>query len=236
MKPVEIKICGITTPEHVLAAAGCGADMIGLVFAPSRRQVTPEVAAHICSVLRRAALPTLAVGVFVNEPAARIIELTRAVGLDMVQLSGDEPPECVAECAAHYPVIKAVRFDADTSTEEALAMAERYASCVYAAVYAARLRLLVDAHRPGRYGGTGQLADWSLAAYLARRYPVMLAGGLNPANVAGAIRAVGPLGVDVSSGVERQGVKDPALIEEFVRAARSAMPGPPATPERYAVP
>ncbi len=232
MKPVEVKICGITTPEHALEAARCGADMIGLVFAPSRRQVTPEVAARICSTLRRSALPTLAVGVFVNEPAARIIELARAVGLDMVQLSGDEPPECVAECAAHYPVIKAVRFDAGTSTEEALAVAERYASCVYAACP----RLLVDAHRPGRYGGTGQLADWSLAAHLARRYPVMLAGGLNPANVAGAIRAVGPLGVDVSSGVERQGVKDPALIEEFVRAARSAMPGPPATPERYAVP
>lgn len=207
-----VKICGLRTAEHALAAAAAGADMLGFVFAPSRRRVAPDEAAALAGAVRAryGSRPRL-VGLFVNAEPAEVNAVAALVGLDLVQLSGDEPPTH-AELIAR-PLIKALRMDGS----------EREAGWVrLAGARPGQLTLLVDAHVPGSYGGTGVTADWARAAELAARAPVLLAGGLTPANVAAAIAAVAPLGVDVSSGVESDGVKDPLKIEAFIGAARAA--------------
>jgi phosphoribosylanthranilate isomerase len=204
-----IKICGLRTVEHALAAARAGADMLGLVFAASRRRVSLAEAAAIAAAVRALGpRRPLLVGLFVNEPPAAVAAVAAPVGLDLAQLSGDEPADDIG--ALPMPLIKAVRMDG--SAREA----------TWAARAGERLTLLVDAHVPGAYGGTGVAADWGKAAALAARAPVILAGGLTPENVGAAIAAVRPRGVDVSSGVETDGTKDIAKIEAFVRAARAA--------------
>jgi phosphoribosylanthranilate isomerase len=201
-----IKICGLCTTEHALAAAAARADLVGLVFAPSRRQVSPELAATITAALRSQVSPCpKIVGLFVNTPTATINAVADAVGLDMVQLSGDETLADAAGIAR--PVLKSIRMDG---------------SAREAAWIGAGLRLLVDAHVAGAYGGTGARADWAQAAELARQVPLLLAGGLDPSNVADAIAQVRPWGVDVSSGVEQDGVKSSAKIQAFISAARGA--------------
>ena len=215
-----VKICGLRTVEHALAATAAGAAMLGLVFAPSRRQVTPEQAAAIVAAVVAAPHPAPhRVGLFVNTAPALINTLAAQVGLDYVQLSGDEPV-AYAELLT-LPIIKAIRMDG--SAHEAAWIRLAYAEQRPPQLGGQRaVILLVDAHVPGSYGGTGVVADWARAAELAARAPTMLAGGLNPANVAAAIAAVRPLGVDVSSGVEQNGQQDPAKIEAFVGAARAA--------------
>lgn len=207
-----VKICGIRTLAPALVAAAAGADLIGFVFAPSRRQVSPAEAAAIAAAVRAAPgpRPRLA-GLFVNAAPPTIAAVAAEVGLDLVQLSGDEPAEHAGQIA--LPILKAIRMDGSAAEAAWLRLAEGGASGV---------TLLVDAHVPGSYGGTGVMADWGRAAALARRAPVVLAGGLSPANVGEAIAAVRPLGVDVSSGVETDGVKDPLKIEAFIGAARAA--------------
>lgn len=207
-----VKICGLREPAHALVAARAGAAMLGLVFAPSRRQVSQAEAEAIIRALgdHPGPRPRL-VGLFVNEEPARVAATARALGLDLVQLSGDEPAEDAD--AIGLPVIKAIRMDG--SANEAAWLRR-------AALPDPAVTLLVDAHVPGSYGGTGARADWRRAAALAAQLPLLLAGGLTPQNVAAAIATVAPAGVDVSSGVERDGVKDPARIEAFLAAARSA--------------
>jgi phosphoribosylanthranilate isomerase len=201
-----IKICGLRTVEHALVAAEAGADLIGLVFAPSRRQVSVAVATDIIAAVRSLSGPRpQIVGLFVNATADEINAVADSVGLDFVQLSGDEPISDAA--GVHRPVIKSIRMDGS----------DREADWI-----AAGVRLLIDAHVPGAYGGTGARADWERAAGLSRRVPLILAGGIDPANVARAIAQVRPWGVDVSSGVEESGVKSAAKIRAFVVAAREA--------------
>ena len=219
MMPV-VKICGIGTQGHALAAARSGAGIIGMVFAPSRRRVTVEAAQAIRAALDALGERPLLAGVFVNETPAAILATAREVGLDVAQLSGDETADEVARLAYDIPVIKALRFPAGTTTQAAQATCAEYA----AVAPGGRLRLLVDAYRPGAYGGTGHVADWPLASALAAEHDIILAGGLTPENVADAITAVAPWGVDVSSGVERDGAKDAGLIERFVLAARGSRP------------
>jgi phosphoribosylanthranilate isomerase len=219
MTPV-VKICGISTPEHALAAAHSGAGMIGMVFAPSRRRVSVEAAKAIRVALDTLDERPLLAGVFVNEAPETILATASEVGLNVAQLSGDESADEVGRLARDIPVIKALRFPAGTTMRAALVMCAEYA----AVAPGRRVRLLVDAYRPGEYGGTGHVADWSLAAALAAEHDIILAGGLTPENVAGAIAAVAPWGVDVSSGVERDGVKDTGLIERFVLVARGSQP------------
>jgi phosphoribosylanthranilate isomerase len=203
-----VKICGLRTIEHALAAADAGADMLGLVFAPSRRQISPEDAANIAEAIR--ATPrgrqVSIVGLFVNEAPERMLAIARQCQLDAIQLSGDEISD-LAERLPGYTLLKAIRLDGAPS--EAGWLAGQGA------------RLLVDAHVPGSYGGAGVLADWDRAAELARRRSIMLAGGLTPENVGAAIRRVRPWGVDVSSGVETGGAKDILKIRAFVGAARA---------------
>ena len=220
-----VKICGLKTPEHARAVIRLGADAFGLIFAPSRRQVTPDHARQLVEVAHKVAAESPlsasgrgrgrghAIGVFVNEPVARIAEIAATVGLDAVQLSGDESPElCVAVAdVTGLPVLRALRL----RSADDLPLLDDYA-------LAGAIPMLDTPANDGSYGGTGQPGDWQLAAEAERRWPIILAGGLMPDNLAGALAAVAPRGVDVSSGVETDGVKDIAKIEQFLRVARTA--------------
>jgi len=206
-----VKICGLRTIEHALTAADAGADMLGMVFAASRRQVSPAQAATIAAAVRAApgVRQPLLVGLFVNEAPERILAIARQCSLDAIQLSGDEASEIAAQLPG-YRLLKAIRHDGRPGEHDWLASKQTPAA-----------HLLIDAHVPGSYGGTGVLADWGHAAELARRRPIILAGGLTPENVGAAIQQVRPWGVDVSSGVETDGSKDSAKIRAFVAAARA---------------
>lgn len=210
-----VKLCGMRTPEDALAAAAAGADLIGLVFAPSKRRVSLAVARAIVETVQGLPARPMVVGLFVNAPAAEVHRLAEAVPLDLIQLCGDEPPAYLDDL--DRPVLRALRLRSGTTSAEARALA---------AAYFERSRppraLVIDAHVPGHYGGTGAVADWELAAELAAEFPVILAGGLHSGNVAQAITRVRPAGVDVSSGIEAEGRKDPARMHAFVKSARAA--------------
>lgn len=210
-----VKICGLRQPEHALVASEHGADMVGVVFAESKRRVSVEEAARIAEAVKGLERRPLLVGVFVNETPETMLETAREVSLDILQLSGDESPEVAKRCMEHYPVIKAMRFPAGSRRGDVLTALGEYKRNT-----SEHIRFLIDAHQPGAYGGTGNMADWQLVAQLVKHHRIMLAGGLSPANVAEAIEKVAPWGVDVSSGVESGGAKDPALIEAFLRAAK----------------
>lgn len=211
------KICGLMRPEQAALVAEAGADAFGLIFAPSKRRVSPEQARALVAAAR--AVPPAhgraprAVGVFVNESAASMTEIAAAVGLDALQLSGDESPDDCVEVAAQsgLPVLKALRL----RTEADLALLDAYA-------LAGATLLLDTPAADGVYGGTGQTSDWSLARRAAQRWPVIFSGGLHPDNVGAALAAVAPRGVDVSSGVETDGVKDERKIRAFLAACRDA--------------
>jgi len=212
-----IKICGVRSPEIARVVAENGADLMGLIFAPARRQVTEEQAREIVAGFE----PTLSrrlpmvVGVFVNESVNEMNRLADSVGLDFIQLSGDEPAEI--QGALNRPVIRALRLPAGMTPDEARSLAEEYLDCPTPA-----MALLLDTHVSGSYGGNGIPGDWNVARALAERYPVILAGGLRPETVNDALRTVRPFGVDVSSGVETDGVKDAMKIRQFIAAARAA--------------
>lgn len=199
-----VKICGITRRDDALHAVEHGATALGFVFWPnSPRRVAPARAAEII-----AALPpeVTTVGVFVNEAVDGIREVIAETGISTVQLHGEEPPSYGTTLAV--PVLRVVDVDrAD-------------AMC---AGWPADTVLVVDAADPVRRGGTGRVVNWQGAAALARRRRIVLAGGLSDANVADAIAAVGPYGVDVASGVEdAPGVKNPDKVARFLARARSA--------------
>jgi phosphoribosylanthranilate isomerase len=197
-----VKICGITRGADAEAAVACGAHALGFVFWPaSPRAMDPATARAIV-----ADLPPLvaAVGVFVNQPPDEVNEVADRVGLSAVQLHGDESIELAAQI--RLPVIKAFPVDGTTRPEDG-------------DQWPARVRLLIDVRDPARRGGTGRLVDWTRAAALAARRPVLLAGGLTPDNVAEAVARVRPLGIDVSSGVESApGVKDHRRLEALFAA------------------
>jgi len=203
----KVKICGITNSQDSQVAVNAGADALGFVFyEKSPRYVKPKIVKSIV-----AELPpfVLTVGVFVNEELAVVRDIMVECGLALAQLHGDETP---AYCEAlGRPVLRGIRLR-DRGTF--LAMAE----------YKGRAGVrgfVVDAFSDSVYGGTGQIADWSLAAEAAQSSSILLAGGLTPENVQEAIQKVRPYGVDVSSGVEASpGKKDPAKVMAFVRAAK----------------
>jgi phosphoribosylanthranilate isomerase len=207
-----VKICGLQAIEHALAAVDAGADLLGFIFAPTRRHVGPADVVQISRAVRLATPPdrrlTL-VGVFVDEAPERMRAIAQQCDLDGIQLSGDEPI-AIAEHLPGLAIIKAIRFR-ETAVEQSWLNSE-----------APNIRLLVDAHVPGAYGGAGVVANWDRARQLAHRRPIILAGGLTPANVGAAIERVRPWGVDVSSGVETDGAKDSAKIHAFVAAAHAA--------------
>jgi len=210
-----VKICGLRQPEHARAAAAAGADLIGFVFAPARRRVTPAVARACITAARQVERErqVVAVGVFVDAPVDEIEETVEAAGLDLVQLHGGEPPALVQGLRA--PAIKALRSEPSATAGTLVAMID-----VYRGAARPPIAYLVDGFAAGTLGGAGAKADWSMAAAVRAERAVLLGGGLDSSNVADAIRRVRPIGVDVSSGVERDGIKDAALIVSFVRAAR----------------
>lgn len=211
-----VKICGVQDLRTAEAAIRFGATALGVMFARSRRRIDPDAARQIRDTLvTRTNVHVPIVGVVVNETAETLHALVGQSGIDMIQLSGDESPRLLEDF--QVPVIKAIRLRPGPGIEEARRLIEpwlQHRQPVEA--------ILLDAYADGHYGGTGLRADWELAADLAERYPLMLAGGLTPENVAESVRQVMPFGVDVSSGVETAGVKDPARIEGFIAASRAA--------------
>ncbi len=217
---MKVKICGITRLEDAETAVALGADMLGFNFFPgSKRFIPPQQAAGLIASLRAKwldrspaavdGLPIL-VGVFVNSPLDEVTGIMALCGLDLAQFSGDEPPETVQ--ALRGRGFKALRPFNSAAAHE---LVRQFALTTQPPAF------LLDAYHPQEYGGTGQTGDWALAAQLARTYPLMLAGGLTPQNVATAVAQVQPWGVDVASGVESApGVKDAEKMAQFIRNAK----------------
>lgn len=229
---VKVKICGLTSLEDAVAATEAGADLLGFICWPrSPRFVQPDAIRSIVRGVRRYAQatapnipqPTIVqaprvprfVGVFVNSPSGDVRRTLDLCGLDYAQLHGDEPVDDLLDIGGRG--YKALR---PTTAQRALTDAALFGPLV-------RHRgpsLLVDSYDPATYGGTGQRSDWDLAAKLAKETPhLLLAGGLTPDNVADAVRAVRPWGVDVASGVESSpGRKDHAAVTTFIQKAKAA--------------
>jgi len=211
----RIKICGIKDKNHALAAVEAGADFIGLVLAPSKRQVSPALAHELASVVKKRSDTIKVVGVFVNAPTLHVNELADFCALDWVQLSGDESWEYCTEVTR--PVIKTIRLDRQSPEELYSELSAGEKSLPHQSFIT-----LLDSRVEGKYGGTGESFDWNLAQKAAKGFPVIIAGGLHPENVARLIETVAPWGVDVSSGVETGGVKDTSKIKAFIEAVRKA--------------
>jgi phosphoribosylanthranilate isomerase len=209
---VFIKICGITTEDDALLAVALGADAVGFVFAPSPRQVAPQ---RVFDITRRLPPEIMTVGVFRDEAPSRVADLVRASGVKAAQLHGHETPEITRA------VKEQVRFviQAFPAGSSGLSRAAEHGADV----------ILVDSPSPG----SGLVFDWDLVDEAPQDARILLAGGLTAENVTTAIYRVGPWGVDVSTGVEKEtGRKDPVKMKAFIEAARSAAPTPYRGPDQ----
>jgi phosphoribosylanthranilate isomerase len=211
----RVKICGITDKANALAAVEAGADFIGLVFAPSKRRISPAQAREIADAVKKSSTVTKLVGVFVNAPVFQVNEIADFCALDVIQLSGNESWEDCRKIV--NPVVKAVRVDRQSSQDICAEL-----SAASRLLAGRRFVTLLDSRVEGTYGGTGKTFDWDLAQEVTKKFSVIVAGGLDPKNVASLIKRVAPWGVDVSSGVETGGVKDIAKMKAFIEAVRKA--------------
>lgn len=229
----KVKICGITNSGDAAVALAAGADYLGFIFyPPSPRFISPEsipilldeVMAHPQAgpIMKSKGRPRL-VGVFVNETITHVATVLDRYGLDLAQLSGDEPPEHLLISASPLfgRAYKAVR---PTTYGDAKSLIDRYLPDPSILSVPDIPQILVDTPHKALFGGTGETGDWHLSAALAKRIPgFMLAGGLTAANVAEAVSLVRPFAVDVASGVEqRPGIKDHSLVATFIRKAKEA--------------
>ncbi len=197
-----VKICGITSEDDALLAVAMGADAVGFVFAPSPRQIAPQIAGDI---VKRLPPEIVTVGVFRDSVPQRVLEVAHQAGLRAVQLHGREPPQTSRWLSAKIPMV----IQAFAAGDARVRQADEYGAQV----------ILLDAPNPG----SARVFDWSLAAEVPPGHRVMIAGGLTPLNVGAAIARTRPWGVDVSSGVEREpGIKDPIKVMDFIKAARDA--------------
>jgi phosphoribosylanthranilate isomerase len=215
----RIKICGIKTEDQAIAAARVGTDFIGVVLAPSQRQVTPDIAVKIKAALKKRKATVEVVGVFVNVHAGTVNRIAEMCGLDRIQLSGDEPWEYCRDI--DQPMIKAVRINQNNPAGQVIKDIE-YGMKILSGH---KINILLDTSVPERYGGTGLTFDWKLAVPIAREFPVIIAGGLTPENVSRVIKEISPWGVDVSTGVETRGIKDLRKIKKFIEAVRKTDAG-----------
>jgi phosphoribosylanthranilate isomerase len=201
-----VKICGITNEDDALLAVALGADAVGFIFAPSPRQIAAQ---KVYDITRRLPPEILTVGVFRNEHPKLVIDTVQRAGVRAAQLHGHETIDDVAEVAAAVRwVIKAVVAGSDDARR-----ADQYATDM----------ILVDAPAPG----SGKVFDWGLVDDVPEGPRIILAGGLTPENVGGAVRRVRPWGVDVSTGVEKEpGKKDALKLKAFMANARAAAPQP----------
>jgi indole-3-glycerol phosphate synthase / phosphoribosylanthranilate isomerase len=209
----QVKICGLSAPEHIDAALEAGADMLGFIFyEPSHRYIPPQQVTALLAATQHYTtqpvqghvIPDL-VGVFVNKEASYINDVVEQAGLHYVQLHGTESPEFCQQIK--HPVIKALSLKETADIERI----KQYTSVTW--------RLLLDTPTPA-WGGTGVTSNWDLAQKVAQEHKILLAGGLTPGNVAQAIQQVHPWGVDVSSGVETAKQKDVAKIRTFIEHVR----------------
>ena len=196
----RVKICGLTRPQDVVAAANAGADALGFVFyEPSPRSVSADAAVEL---LRQVPPFVVATGLFVNPTRQFVEEVLAKVPLDLLQFHGDESPEFCDSFPARW--MKAIRVRTGDDIKQAFGEFHKASG------------LLVDAYSPDQYGGTGQCFNWDVIPS-SRPLPLILAGGLASDNVAGAVRQVRPWGVDVSGGVEqRKGIKSTAKMTDFI--------------------
>ncbi|MCU1353245.1 MAG: trpF [Acidimicrobiales bacterium] len=202
-----VKICGITREEDALLAVAMGADAVGFIFAPSKRQIAPSIARDI---VKRLPPEILTVGVFRDEAAARVVEIVNTAGLRAAQLHGHETPETTRWIRSRVPFV----IQGFVAGAPGLDRADDYGADA----------ILIDSPVPG----SGIVFDWSLAEGRPDGRRVIMAGGLTPDNVADAITRVGPWGVDVATGVETEGgepgQKDARKVKAFIDAARTAAP------------
>ena len=210
-RPPRIKFCGITGLDDAQRAVEAGAWALGVILFPgSPRRCPLPAAERIAATLRRR---VEICGVFVNAPLDEVTATADGVGLTMVQLHGDEGPAYCAEVARRTgaKVMKAARV----RTGADVAAIERFHTDFH----------LLDAHQPGRYGGTGETFDWELVRRRRTDIPFVLSGGLTPDNVVAAIEATHPFAVDTASGTEaRPGVKDSEKLRAFAAAVASTAP------------
>lgn len=208
-----VKICGLTTLDDSLSAVEARADMLGFNFyPPSVRYISPQTCRMIVGGLKQHAARPVLVGVFVNAGLDEISKIMDTCSLDLAQLCGDEPAELLK--ALGERAFKALRPAGPAALQESV---QRYPRRKPPPAW------LVDANHSGAYGGSGRTANWKLAAELAARAPILLAGGLAPENITAAIAQVRPWGVDVASGVESSpGRKDRRKMEEFIQSAHQA--------------
>ncbi len=214
MKTPKIKICGLRSAEHAVAAARAGADFLGFVFVEGvRRQIWPEDGRKILAEYRRiwASNSPMIVGLFRNQSQLFVNKTIASVGLDLVQLCGEEPTGFAA--GIDVPTIRQIRVHQHTSGNKLRTLVEN-------ALDHHRM-VILDHYDPDTPGGSGLSFDWHIAIGIANLPNVVLAGGLKPDNVDLAIKAVNPWALDVSSGVETNGTKDTNKIHAFVRVSRS---------------
>lgn len=219
MRVTKVKICGLSEIEHIVAAGEAGADFVGLLFAPSRRQVTPEKAAEMVRAVRQLEQPPAVVGVFVNTPSEEVNRIARECDLDLVQLSGNEDWEYCLEI--EKPVIKVIHVSDTDSVEGLMHKIETG----YGILRERDVIFHLDTKSAEAFGGTGKGFNRQIAAGVARTMPVVIAGGLDPENVARMVSEVHPWCVDVSTGVETDGKKDIEKIREFISEVKAGAGG-----------
>jgi phosphoribosylanthranilate isomerase len=194
----------MTSEEDALLATAMGADAVGFTFAPSPRQIAPDLARDI---IRRLPPEVLTVGIFRDHAPQRVVEICNTAGIRCAQLQGHETVEQATYVRERVPLL----IQAFAAGDPALARAHEYPADAFH----------IDSHEPG----SGQVFDWSLAEGAPQGRRIIIAGGLTPDNVADAIQTLDPWGVDVATGVERSpGRKDPIKVRKFIEAARAAEP------------